>query len=104
MFLQGVPNTQLKADENRTFIQKRRAATCPGLYNISNFMFPKISTYSRRKSCPFIPRRESLYVKILSTASASHLKIPVTMLEISLPTIEIPFFFFSPEAGDKKQH
>lgn len=55
----------LKAEENRTFIQKRRSATCPGLYKTSDFMFPKISTCSRHKSCPFIPRRATLACKDL---------------------------------------
>lgn len=32
---------QPQAEQNRTFIQKRKTVTCPGLDKISNFMFPK---------------------------------------------------------------
>lgn len=60
---------QLKAEENRTLIQKRKTVMCPGLYKISNFMFPKSLHIEDINPILLLQGEEHLHAKILSTAS-----------------------------------
>jgi len=91
VFLWGATNMQLRAEENRTFIQKRKTVTYPGLYQISNFMFPKPLHTVDINLILLFQREEHLHAKNLSTVSKWHPKIPVTILVIPLP-LEIYFF------------